>query len=72
MSIAKAARGLIRKGVAIQEGTLNKIEMAYRAYDPCMACATHNLPGRMPLEVFVRDPRGNVIERVAQHIDRTA
>ena len=49
MSIKKAAKGLIRKGVEITEGLLNQVEMAFRAYDPCFACATHSLPGRMPL-----------------------
>ena len=30
------------------------IEMAFRAYDPCFGCATHTLPGEMPLEVAIR------------------
>ena len=30
------------------------VEMAFRAYDPCFGCATHTLPGQMPLEVTVR------------------
>ena len=68
MSIAKAARGLIRKGVPVNEGLLNKVEMAFRAYDPCMACATHSLPGQMPLEVVIRDPQGQVVERVARNL----
>ena len=61
MSIRKAAFGLIRKGVEITDGILNRIEMAFRAYDPCFACATHSLPGEMPLEVEVRDSGGNVV-----------
>jgi F420-non-reducing hydrogenase large subunit len=68
MSIAKAARGLIRKGVPVNEGLLNKVEMAFRAYDPCMACATHSLPGQMPLEVVIRDPQGAVVERLARNL----
>ncbi len=55
MSIKRAAQGLIKKGSEITDGTLNKIEMAFRAYDPCFGCATHTLPGQMPLEVIVRD-----------------
>ncbi len=55
MSIRKAAFGLIRRGVEITEGILNRIEMAFRAYDPCFACATHTLPGAMPLQVEVID-----------------
>jgi F420-non-reducing hydrogenase large subunit len=55
MSIKKAAEGLIKKGSEITQGTLNRIEMAFRAYDPCFGCATHSLPGEMPLEVIVHD-----------------
>ncbi|UCF67728.1 MAG: Ni/Fe hydrogenase subunit alpha [Acidobacteriota bacterium] len=68
MSIAKAAKGLIRAGTAVREGLLNKIEMAFRAYDPCMACATHSLPGQMPLEVTVRSCDGEILETHRQHL----
>jgi F420-non-reducing hydrogenase large subunit len=69
MSVKSAAQGLIKKDVEIKEGLLNTIEMAYRAYDPCMACATHTLPGQMPLEVTLRSPDGEILERFAQHLD---
>ncbi len=69
MSVKSAAEGLIKKDVEIKEGLLNTIEMAYRAYDPCMACATHTLPGQMPLEVTLRSPDGEIIDRFAQHLD---
>jgi F420-non-reducing hydrogenase large subunit len=62
MSTQKAARSLIGKGTVVTEGLLNRIEMAFRAYDPCFGCATHSLPGRMPLEVTIRDARGSVVE----------
>jgi F420-non-reducing hydrogenase large subunit len=52
MSIRNAAKGLIKKG-EVNEGLLNMVEMAFRAYDPCFACATHSLPGGMPLEVNI-------------------
>jgi F420-non-reducing hydrogenase large subunit len=55
MSIKRAAEGVIKKGVQITEGMLNRIEMAFRAYDPCFGCATHSLPGEMPMEVVVHD-----------------
>ena len=42
----------------VSEGLLNMVEMAFRAYDPCFGCATHSLPGQMPLEVTLRDPQG--------------
>ena len=62
MSIKKAAEGMIKKGVEITDGMLNRIEMAFRAYDPCFGCATHSLVGEMPLEVIVYDAEtGEVI-----------
>jgi len=61
MSIKQAAQGLIHKGVDVTEGLLNKIEMAFRAYDPCYGCATHSLPGKMPMTVRVRDVDGTVL-----------
>ncbi len=54
MSIEQAARQMI-KGGKISEGILNLVEMAFRAYDPCFACATHSLPGQMPLVVAIYD-----------------
>jgi len=61
MSIKKAAQGLIKKGTEITEGTLNMIEMAFRAYDPCFSCATHSLPGQMKMLLNIRDHQGNII-----------
>lgn len=61
MSIRKAAKTLIHKGTVVTEGMLNRIEMAFRAYDPCFGCATHALPGEMPLEVTIRDFRGEPV-----------
>ncbi len=67
MSVKKAAQGLIRKG-EVREGLLNMVEMAFRAYDPCFGCATHSLPGQMPLVVNVRDPRGEVVRTLSQYV----
>ena len=61
MSIEKAARGLI-KGGKVSEGLLNMVEMAFRAYDPCFACATHTLPGKMSLFLNIRDKQGDIIQ----------
>ncbi len=47
-------------GKEITDGLLNNIEVAIRAYDPCLSCATHAL-GQMPLEVKLTDNDGNVI-----------
>lgn len=49
-------------GNQITEGLLNHIEVAIRAYDPCLSCATHAL-GKMPLEVSLWDPQGNRVDR---------
>jgi F420-non-reducing hydrogenase large subunit len=68
-TIKKAAQSLIHNG-AINDGILNKVEMAFRSYDPCFSCATHSLPGQMPLEVIVRDVDGEVIDRQSQYIGR--
>ncbi|UCD18411.1 MAG: Ni/Fe hydrogenase subunit alpha, partial [Candidatus Zixiibacteriota bacterium] len=54
LSVDKAARGFISKG-QVNDGILNMVEMAFRAYDPCHGCATHALPGQMPLIVKVYD-----------------
>jgi len=62
MSIKQAAQSLIGGGRPITQGLLDRVEMAFRAYDPCFACATHALPGQMPLELEVLDARG---QRVA-------
>jgi F420-non-reducing hydrogenase large subunit len=65
MSVDKAAKGLIHRGV-IDDAILNKIEMAFRAYDPCHGCATHAIHGSMPLEVRVFDTQKRVVHRIRQ------
>jgi NAD-reducing hydrogenase large subunit len=47
-------------GREITEGLLNHIEVAIRAFDPCLSCATHAL-GQMPLIVTLEDADGSVI-----------
>jgi F420-non-reducing hydrogenase large subunit len=68
MSVERAARGLIKDG-HVSDGLLNMVEMAFRAYDPCFACATHTMPGSMPLVVEIKDPEGNTIQRLSQFVD---
>jgi NAD-reducing hydrogenase large subunit len=46
----------------ITEGMLNHVEVAIRAYDPCLSCATHAL-GQMPLVIELHDAEGNVLDR---------
>jgi F420-non-reducing hydrogenase large subunit len=60
MSIAKAAQKLIRNG-KVDDKLLNMVEMAFRPYDPCLACATHSLPGKMPLIINIYDQDKNKI-----------
>ena len=63
MSVEKAAKGMIKGGV-VNDGLLNMVEMAFRAYDPCLACATHSLPGQMPLVAKIHDSSGKVIRKI--------
>jgi F420-non-reducing hydrogenase large subunit len=67
MSVKKAAQGLIRGG-QVREGLLNMVEMAFRAYDPCFGCATHSLPGQMPLEVNIRAADGTILKTLRQNL----
>lgn len=60
LSTLEAARAFVHGGVADQ-AVLNRIEMAIRSHDPCLACASHALPGGMPLEVRLRNPEGQVV-----------
>jgi len=62
LSIKKASQGLIKKGTKVTEGLLNMVEMAFRAYDPCLSCATHSIPGRVPLIITLRDQMGNILD----------
>ncbi|MFO8184632.1 MAG: Ni/Fe hydrogenase subunit alpha [Candidatus Aegiribacteria sp.] len=63
MSLKKAAQTVIKDG-NIGEGILNLVEMGFRAYDPCLGCATHSLPGSMPLIVNVHDSKGELLEQI--------
>jgi NAD-reducing hydrogenase large subunit len=55
-------------GREITEGLLNHIEVAIRAYDPCLSCATHAL-GQMPLEVTLQDAAGTAVSRLSRNSD---
>jgi F420-non-reducing hydrogenase large subunit len=69
LSIKNTAKSIIKNGTEISQGLLNQVEMAFRSYDPCMSCATHSLPGQMPLEITIRDPEGNVVKQLSQYLD---
>jgi F420-non-reducing hydrogenase large subunit len=68
MSVEKVAKGLI-SGADVPEGVLNRVEMAFRAYDPCHGCATHSLPGSMPLLVRVRAQGGQTLAVLRRDFD---
>jgi NAD-reducing hydrogenase large subunit len=51
-------------GRTLTEGLLNHIEVAIRAFDPCLSCATHAL-GKMPLQLELQDAAGQVIGRIS-------
>jgi NAD-reducing hydrogenase large subunit len=55
-------------GHELTEPLLNRIEVAIRAYDPCLSCATHAL-GRMPLALELVDAGGNRLDRLLRHAD---
>jgi F420-non-reducing hydrogenase large subunit len=64
MSVKQAAQTLIKDG-NYDETILNKVEMAIRAYDPCLSCATHKLDGSVAVKLDIRDSNGKVIDTIA-------
>jgi len=64
MSVKQAARAVI-KGGQYDQGSLNRIEMAIRAYDPCLSCATHTIDGRVRLRVDIVGPGGEPVGRLS-------
>jgi F420-non-reducing hydrogenase large subunit len=63
MSIRDAAKGLIKGGV-VNDGLLNMVEMAFRAYDPCFGCATHYAVGEMPMTVNIYNSNKQLVKVV--------
>jgi F420-non-reducing hydrogenase large subunit len=63
MSVRDAAKGLIH-GDKVDQGVLNMVEMAFRAYDPCFGCATHFAIGQMLLTLNVYDSKRQLIKSV--------
>lgn len=64
MSVKQAATTLIKDG-KYDQGTLNTVEMAIRAYDPCLSCATHKMDGSIAVKIDIRDAKGKVIDTLA-------
>jgi F420-non-reducing hydrogenase large subunit len=65
LSVKKAAMEFV-KGTEVKDEMLDMVEMAFRAYDPCLACATHSVNGRMPLVVNIRDKDHNIIRTISR------
>ena len=65
LSVKQMAEDVVRQG-DLDEALLNRVEMAFRAYDPCLACATHFLPGEMPLVVEIYNAEGTLERRVVR------
>ena len=61
MSVKQAATALIKDG-KYDQGILNTVEMAIRAYDPCLSCATHNLDGTLPVQVSIFNHTGKLLD----------
>ena len=66
MDVAKVAKALIHN-FEVSPGLLNMVEMAFRAYDPCNSCATHALPGQMPLTAEIRNADGSVYDVISRN-----
>ena len=66
MAVKKAAQTFIKSGGEVSQGLLNMVEMAFRLFDPCFSCATHSLPGQMPLTVEIKNESGETIETVSR------
>jgi NAD-reducing hydrogenase large subunit len=52
-------------GHQLTEGLCNHIEVAIRAFDPCLSCATHAV-GQMPLVVELLDAAGQSLDRISR------
>ena len=66
-AIRAAARDKL-SGSEVTEPLLNNIEVAVRAHDPCLSCATHAV-GRMPLRVELLDSAGGLVHSVTRGAD---
>ncbi|MBO8144536.1 MAG: Ni/Fe hydrogenase subunit alpha [Thermodesulfobacterium sp.] len=61
VAVKRASEHFIKDG-KVDEKILNFVEMAYRPYDLCLACATHTLPGRLPIQIDVYSCKGELIK----------
>ncbi len=64
MSVKQAATSLIKDG-HYDQGLLNRVEMAIRAYDPCLSCATHKFDGTLAVRIDIYDHDGRLVDSLA-------
>ncbi|MDW8241314.1 MAG: Ni/Fe hydrogenase subunit alpha [Acidobacteriota bacterium] len=64
MSVKQAAKSLIKEG-KYDQGILNRVEMAIRAYDPCLSCATHKFDGTLAVKIDIYDSQGRLVDSLA-------
>jgi F420-non-reducing hydrogenase large subunit len=64
MSVKQAAKMVIKNG-KYDQGILNRVEMAIRAYDPCLSCATHRFDGTLAVRIDIYDGKGTLIDSMA-------
>ncbi|MEA1896253.1 MAG: Ni/Fe hydrogenase subunit alpha [Bacteroidota bacterium] len=62
LAVESVAKQYLTGHAVISEGMMNAVEVAIRAYDPCLSCATHAL-GKMPLEISLLDKNDMLIDR---------
>ena len=67
-AVQKVASDHISGVPEITDGLLNHVEVAIRAYDPCLSCATHAV-GKMPLVVELRNQDGELVNRLQKNSD---
>jgi len=65
-AVSWVADNVISGNKEIPEGMLNQVEVAIRAYDPCLSCATHAI-GKMPLNVSLFDHQGNLLDEAIKN-----
>lgn len=61
MSVKQAAKLVIKDG-KYDQGIINRVEMAIRAYDPCFSCATHKFDGTLAVKLSIYDHTGHLID----------
>lgn len=62
IAVNLTAKAFMNGKAEITEPMMNAVEVAIRAYDPCLSCATHAI-GQMPLEISLVNDKNEIIDR---------